>query len=75
MCHTQGREGQYNFEEPIHTDGKVGEAGHGHINGILQEGATLWRKSFREGVSLDVAAITFNASHQTSRQHLYGEDP
>ena len=41
MCHTRGRRGQCSFEETIHSDGKAGEASHGHINGILLEGATL----------------------------------
>ena len=41
MCHTQGRGGQYSSEESIHSDGKAEEAGYGHINGTLQEGATL----------------------------------
>ena len=57
-------------EEFIHSDGKVGEAGHGHVNGTLQEGATLQRKSFRERVNPNViggmvAATTFNAPHRT----------
>ena len=79
MCQTQGQEGQYSFEESIRLDGKVGEANHGHVNGILPEGATQ-RKSFREGVSPDViggmvATTTFNAPHQTPWLHLCGEDP
>ena len=41
MCHTQGRGDQYSFEESIHSDGKAKEAGHGHVNGTLPEGATL----------------------------------
>ena len=41
MCHTQGRGGQYSSEEYIHLDGKAGKASHGHVNGILPEGATL----------------------------------
>ena len=41
MCHTQGRGGQYSSEEPIHSDDKVGEAGHGHVNDTLPERATL----------------------------------
>ena len=41
MCHTQGRGGQYSSEESIHLDGKAGKASHGHVNGILPEGATL----------------------------------
>ena len=41
MCHTQGREGQYDSEESIHSDGKAREAGHGHVNGALQEWTTL----------------------------------
>ena len=41
MCHTQGRGGQYSSEESIHSDGKVGEVGHGHVNGTLQEGFAL----------------------------------
>ena len=51
----------------------------GHVNGTLPEEEIQWRKSFGGGVSLDmiermVAAPTFNASHQTSWQHLCGED-
>ena len=42
MCHTQGRGGQYNFEEPIHLDDKAKEASHSHIKGTLpEEGHTV----------------------------------
>ena len=41
MCHTQGQGGQCSSEESIHLDGKAGKASHGHVNGILPEGATL----------------------------------
>ena len=40
-CHTQNQEGQHSFEESIHSKGKAGEAGYGHVNGTLQEGVTL----------------------------------
>ena len=36
-CHSQGRGGQYSSKKSIHSGGKAGEAGHGHVNGILQE--------------------------------------
>ena len=38
MCHTQGRGGQYNFEESINSDNKAEEASHGHVNGTFPEG-------------------------------------
>ena len=40
-CHTQGQGGQYNSKESIHSGGKAGEAGHGHVNGTLPKGVTL----------------------------------
>ena len=50
----------------IPSDGKAREASLGHVNDTLLEEVTLYRKRFREVVSLDVsrgivAAITFNA--------------
>ena len=76
----QGQGGQYSSEESIHSDCKTGEAGHSHVNGTLQEWATLQRRSFREWISPDViggmvAAPIFNAPHQTPWLHLCGEDP
>ena len=41
MSHTQGQEDQYGSEESIQSNGKAGEAGHGHVNGALQEWTTL----------------------------------
>ena len=53
-CHSQGRGGQYSSKKSIHSGGKAEEAGHGHVNGTLQEA----RPHCRGGASKRLLALT-----------------